>query len=399
MLADELASLLQGAGAERVRVISSSKVSCACPLARWTHPKGSDNHPSFVAFVEGKHGDPIYACQACHDEGSVRDLLLFLWSKGVEVFHWIEVLDAGKEVTEQDVAKATKRSERLLAVAARSSVQGFHAMAPAPTPPIPIVERLATDRPWYDYKCLAEADAVPEIPWTEYEPYVGNVPQYALDRGLTEETCRVWELGHDAQGKRLLFPIRDRRGRLITISGRLYTEACPRCAGSFRVSCGQCDEPEADHVDGGACGFKATRPVCEKCGLGQPPKYMHRKGFQRNLTLYGEHRSDDTDGRVYVVEGHLDMLRMWQAGYRPVVAVLGTGVGETQIEKIVARWSKVIVVPDGDKAGRDMGARIKHMVADRIGVTVKVLPDGADPGGMTALELQELLGRPPIQTA
>jgi hypothetical protein len=394
--ADDIASLLRSIGAEKVRVVSHNKVSCACPLARWTHTKGSDHHPSFVVFTEGKHGDPIYACQACHDEGSVRDLLLFLWSKNMEVFHWIEVLDAGKALRREDVVEATKISERKFIALAKAETEGIRTAAGGdapPLPPLPLTKRALDDgTPWFDYKCLAEADAVPEIPWSEYEPYAGKVPAYALDRGLTMETCTAWELGDDSESKRLLFPIRDRRGRLVTISGRLYATACLRCGGAWAVSCELCGEPDAAHVEGSKCvTFRATKSACVRCGTGEPPKYFHRKGFQRNMLLYGEHRSDDTDGRVYVVEGHLDMLRLWQAGYRPVVAVLGTGVGEAQVEKLVARWRRAIVVPDGDKSGLDMGERIKRMVAGRIKVVVKDLPDGADPGGMTDAELHELL--------
>jgi len=395
MEAEVLADLLRSIGADKVRVVSQSKVSCACPLARWTHPKGSDSHPSFVAFTEGKHGDPIYACQSCHDEGSIRELLLLLWTKGKDTYHWVEIIDAGSAARREDIVEATKRSERQLAAAAKGEVRGFHATAKVP----PVVERESDGRPWYDYKCLAEADAVPEIPWSEYEPYVASAPAYALERGLTAETCREWELGDDKQAQRLLFPIRDRKGRLITISGRLYAVGCPRCGGGWLVRCESCERLEADHVEGDPCEFKATRPMCEKCGAGETPKYMHRKGFRRNLVLYGEHRHDETDGRVYVVEGHLDMLKLWQAGYRPVVAVLGTGVGEAQIEKLVARWARVVVVPDGDKAGVEMGVRVKRMVVGRIGVGIVTLPDGTDPGGMTVEELRTFLGEPPVRLA
>ena len=113
--------------------------------------------------------------------------------------------------------------------------------------------------------------------------------------------------------------------------------------------------------------------------------------------MYGEHQKEEAkDGRVYVVEGNIDVVKLWQHGYRPVVAVLGSHPGQAQIEKIVKRWKRAVIVGDGDRAGEEMAARVKHMLADRLRrVDVKMLDDGRDPGDMTAEELLEKLGPPP----
>lgn len=399
MHVSQIESVLRGIGADKVRTVSANKVACACPLARWTHASGRDNRPSFVVFVEGKYGDPIYKCQACHEEGSLRDLLLFIWTKGQDTYHWIEVLDDGA-----DTEKARKRSETLLDARKESGSQGFEVRR-VEVPEAEARAPLTTSdgRPFYDYKCLAEAEAVPEIPWEEYEPYAGSVPRYAAERGLTPETCREWELGHDRDGKRLLFPIRDRKGRLVAISGRLYATSCVRCGGEWVVLCADCGNDQNWHAGPGRqCDWSPARKTCEKCGATEPPKYLHRKGFNRNLMLYGEHRvQDETDGRVYVVEGHLDMIRMWQAGYRPVVALLGSSAGDAQVEKLIAHWGegRIIAVPDGNKAGRDMVTRLKKMIVGRVPFTAKTLPEGTDPGGMTDDELRDLLGPPPFKVA
>ena len=377
-------------------MIDDRKVAGTCPLAQWTHSKGSDTRPSFVAFTEGKYGDPTYACQGCHEKGSMRELLMFLWTKGRDTYHWIELLDEGVTIEE-----ALVESERQMKSFTTANRQGFATRSidrPEQAAPIP---QVGTDgRPFYDYKCLEEADAVPEIPWEEFEPHAKSIPKYALDRGLTIETCKEWELGHDKKGKRLLFPIRNRKGVLVAISGRLYATDCVRCGGEWVTLCSECGDAEDRHNDDDH-QFTASRKTCVRCGTAQPPKYLHRKGFKRNLLLYGEHRvQDETDGRVYVVEGHLDMMKMWQAGYRPVVAVLGSGIGEPQVEKLIAHWGEghIIAVPDGNAAGRDMVRRFKHLLADRVRFTAKELPEGRDPGDMTAEELRELLGAPPFKT-
>jgi len=383
-------TILRGIGADQVTVASPEKVTCCCPLAFWTHPKGRDNRPSMVVFVEGdKKGRPYYSCLSCHDKGTLRDMLLFLWTRGYDVFQWIEVLDG-----EVSADKVQIKSAKLKADFKRGSKQGFDHLA----------ERYQkkNDRPFYDYKAVLKAEQIEELPWATYEPYAGSVPRYALDRGLTIETCKEWDLGHDPRMKRLLFPIRDRKGRLVAVSGRIYVDNCPKCGGTWIRPCDKCGCLEEEHIveddqvlciDGSV--YQPTRAHCSNCGMMQQPKYLHSKGFPRRFILYGEHRQEKApDGRVYVVEGHLDMIKMWQFGYRPVVALLGSHPSPPQIEKLIQYWQKIIVVPDGNQAGTDMGKRVKKMVADRIEVTVKKVPDKTDPGAMTFHQFQDLLGQP-----
>jgi hypothetical protein len=325
-----------------------------------------------VIFVEGRHGDPIYSCLGCHEKGSLRDLLCFLWMKtGQSTLHWIDTLDEESE----PIAKGEFRKARRKLADLDYGVAQKRRLATK-------VETLTKrEGKWFDYLAIAKADDVEIIPESEYEPHAGSVPRYALDRGLDPETCREWELGHDPDMKRLLFPMRNRKGEIVAISGRLY--ACPRCG-----------EEKVRKAEG-------ERDRCEGCSRGLPPKYLHSSGFQRNLFLYGENRQQEGTSRVYVVEGNLDAPMMWQIGYRPVVAMLGSSPGATQVEKLVAWWDSIIVVGDGDKAGRDMGIKIREMVAGRVPIKTPQLPSGTDPGAL-AMEapevLHEILG-PPLDSA
>jgi 5S rRNA maturation endonuclease (ribonuclease M5) len=391
--------VLRGVGAEQVKVVSHDKVTCCCLLAAWTHPKGRDRRPSMAVLLEAD-GRPHYTCLSCHEHGSLRSLLLFLWTRGRDVFRWIEVLDG--EVTPE---KAAKVSEKLKKEFRRGSHQGFDPQSVPVRPPLMVPT--SSGKAFYDYKVIAEAEKIEELPAELYEPYRGSVPRYAIDRGLTLETCREWELGNDKEMKRLLFPIRDRRGRLVAISGRIYVEDCPRCGGWWIQPCDNCGLEEGQHDRRGdrllcieGTDYRPTRAHCAKCGIMKPPKYLHSKGFKRNYILYGEHRQEQApDGRVYVVEGHLDMIKMWQAGYRPVVALLGSHPGEAQIEKLIKYWEKIIVVPDGNQAGWSMGEAVKKMVAKRVPVTVKRLENNLDPGQMTEEQFRDLLGPPPLARA
>lgn len=371
-----LARLARDLGATEVKE-RAGKVQCSCLLAQWTHFGGRDSKPSMVLFPAGKYGDPIYTCLGCHSEGSVRDLVLDHMTTGRNLTHWICEID-GEPVPEG----AERKNQRLVSMLSR--------IPDDPKPKrkasaAPVTKLMGDDgRPWYSYQVLAEADAVPEISWGVYNPYAGKVPKYALSRGLTLETCKEWQLGHDPATKRLLFPIRDRKGRLVAISGRLYEEK--RC-----VSCGG---PIVQPIDESG---KKSRKMCGRCDRLQPPKYLHSEGFKRNLVLYGEHRrQDNIDGNVYLVEGHLDMLLLWQAGYRPVVAMLGSWPGHCQIEKLIAYWGRrVTIVPDGDKAGGEMAGKVKTLIADRVPVEVKKLPEGRDPGSLAPEEMRDFLGDPP----
>ena len=348
-----LASMAQILGASQVTT-HGTKVQCTCLLAPWTHSGGRDTSPSMVIFVSGRHGDPIYSCLGCHEKGALRDLLCFLWMRtGYSTCHWIEVLDGEADPDAKPAIQARRRKlseltyeqsrqKKVMSVVRQASPRG--------------------DGPWYDYQAVALADAVPEIPYEEYEPYAGSIPRYAVNRGWTVETCKAWELGHDPKMKRLLFPLRDRKGRLIAVSGRLYVTDCSFCGGPML-------RPEKE------------RPSCALCGRNEPPKYLHSKGFKRNLLLYGEHLKEGRH-RVFVVEGHPDVISMWQSGFRPVVGLLGSSPGASQIEKLVAGYDKVITVGDGDKAGHEMNAKVREMIAGRIPVTTVTLPEKVDPDGL-----------------
>ena len=353
--------------------VSGSKVRCNCLLSPWTHPGGRDDTPSMVIFAEGRYGDPIYSCLACHERGALRDLFCLIWSRtGRNMIAHIEAIDGEAAPIPKDVSKPEIHLTRMKY---QEAMQGGYEAAKQ--------RRLRDDgNPWFDHRAIELAEQVPEIPWSEYAPYTGRVPRYAFQRGLLPETCEEWELGNDRDRCRLLFPMKDRKGRLVAISGRLYEEKnCLRCRGAI--------------IDKVFEGKKKPVRVCALCGRKLPPKYMHSEGFKRNLHLYGEHRREC--GRCYLVEGHIDVLNLWQMGYRPVVALLGSNPGDAQIEKLVAYYTGVIVVADGDEAGESMAALVKRGIADRVPVGVRVTQPGRDPGDLTTEEALELLGPPPFK--
>jgi len=357
---------------------AGDRVRAKCPLAPWTHAKGHDATPSFVAFPTTRGGDdvPIYSCSSCHESGRLEDLLLFMWSKGRRVYPLLARL-----------VSSTEKSQPL-----------------APVPPLEAARRRvrcsAKAVPRQGPRRVSKFDVVREASrgLRELHPReIASHPlrqgdeaeRYLLGRGFTPETLRMWGIGHDRRRRRVLFPFYDTDGRLVAVSGRLY--ACPRCGtpGPTERKEYRCSSCKAELAEGlgqcPACSGEVVpwRKVCSGCGVKVPPKYMHSKGFRRNLLLYGEHLANK-GGTVYVVEGNPDVLAMWQVGIRPVVAMLGTGVraGSVQVEKLVRWWDRIIVVGDGDQAGRALVKGTKAVVAGRVPVGSRVLPDGADPAGI-----------------
>jgi DNA primase len=158
---------------------------------------------------------------------------------------------------------------------------------------------------------------------------------------------------------RIMFPVPDRRGRIVAFGGRVLPED--------------------------------LRPVMS--GDYTPPKYMNSSDtalFDKGSMLYGEPhaRQAAVDGQtLIVVEGYMDVIACSQAGFGGAVAPLGTSLTEEQIQVL---WKlipddekKPVICFDGDEAGRRAAARACERVLPllRPGYTVlfSFLPEGEDP--------------------
>ena len=386
----------------------NGKVRSTCPFARVTHAAGRDEKPSFVVFPTTKSGEwpPIYSCQACGETGSFEDLILTLWARGV--------LSDGDRILLSMYASADGKAElssasgRLVARSV-SRFEGAISRVSAADFSIAPWRHWDEDGPWHDRYSIAQCSEVPELPAGSYDEFEGGVPRYAIERGLAIETCKAWNLGHNRADKRLMFPLYDERGRLVAYSGRSYACRCGSMDSVGEYRCSVCKTSLADGAEPcPACGGapKKTRTLCSKCGQRWPPKYLHSYGFKRNLFLYGEHRRKiDRGDTVYVVEGNIDAPMLWQAGYRPAVSTLGSNVvlkgaaTSVHVEKMIAWWGRVVIVRDGDEAGRKMAAGIVRAISGRILSSVVDLPDGFDPARMVQErpdELRKLLGNPTV---
>ena len=175
--------------------------------------------------------------------------------------------------------------------------------------------------------------------------------EYLKNRGLSGETAALFEMGYAPDGwdnllkahgasdaarerlhklgmtikkdngnyydrfrNRIMFPIRDHRGRAIGFGGRVMGDDTPKYLNS----------PET--------------PL-----------------FQKGRELYGLHlaRQNRNDlKRIYIVEGYMDVVALAQYEIMNVVATLGTAATQEHLEKLFRYTSQIVYCFDGDNAGK-----------------------------------------------
>ncbi len=206
----------------------------------------------------------------------------------------------------------------------------------------------------------AEAFALGYAPraWTRLLEALGRGPREL--RLLGEAGLAVSREGgrrYDRFRDRLLFPIRDRRGRVLGFGGRALGEEQPKYLNS----------PES--------------PV-----------------FHKGRLLYGLYEALQAGRleRLLVVEGYMDVVSLHQHGLPWAVATLGTAVTREQVEALFRTAPRLVFCFDGDAAGRRAAWRAleQALPALREGREVRFLflPEGEDPDSLVRREGGEAFG-------
>lgn len=157
---------------------------------------------------------------------------------------------------------------------------------------------------------------------------------------------------YDRFRDRIIFPIRDSRGRVIAFGGRAFGDEKPKYLNS----------PET--------------PV-----------------FQKSQELYGLFEAKQNTpilDQIIVVEGYMDVIVLAQHGITNSVATLGTSVNSQHIRKLFKLVSKVVLCFDGDKAGRSAAIRgleaALPVMQDEKQIRFLFLPEGEDPDSLVRQE-------------
>ncbi|HCH0984558.1 TPA: DNA primase [Vibrio parahaemolyticus] len=144
---------------------------------------------------------------------------------------------------------------------------------------------------------------------------------------------------------RIMFPIRDRRGRVIGFGGRVLGEGTPKYLNS----------PET--------------PI-----------------FHKGKELYGLYevlQAHREPAQILVVEGYMDVVALAQYGVDYSVASLGTSTTGDHIQMLFRQTNTVVCCYDGDRAGKEAAWRALENALQflKTGNTLKFLflPDGEDP--------------------
>jgi len=206
---------------------------------------------------------------------------------------------------------------------------------------------------------------------------------YLRGRGLADETIRAFGLGWSGEGRgalaqalkgegvtveqlvavglmkqddparqpvdlffnRVMFPIHDRRGRVIGFGGRILGEGQPKY-------------------------------------LNGPETAL----FSKRRTLYGLHHARAAvaaGAELVAVEGYMDVIALHQAGFGGAVAPLGTALTEDHLAELWRLSPAPIICFDGDAAGARAALRTAELALPRIGagrtLRLATLPAGEDP--------------------
>ena len=213
-------------------------------------------------------------------------------------------------------------------------------------------------------------------------PEAHRAVDYLKDRGLSGELAKEFELGfappgwdnllnalgtseaakqrlsqigmtlekdnggyYDRFRDRIIFPIRDQRGRAIGFGGRVFDDSLPKY-------------------------------------LNSPETPIFHKGRELYGLFQARHQLKDMQ-RIYIVEGYMDVLALAQYGIRNVVASLGTAVTENHLERLYRTCPQIIFCFDGDSAGQKAAWRAMEIALPLLKegrqIHFMFMPEGDDP--------------------
>lgn len=178
-----------------------------------------------------------------------------------------------------------------------------------------------------------------------------RIRQILIERGITKEAAVEFGIGFASSGPfagRITIPIYNHRNELVGFTGR------------------------------------ATRPDVDA-------KYKNSETseiFDKKSLVFNEQRAAESareTGSIVFVEGHIDVISMWQVGIKNAVALQGTGAPDPLILKRLAKKAKTFILCfDGDSGGRKAAEQFISIagpmaMAGEISINIASLPEKKDP--------------------
>lgn len=315
---------------------SGSNWSACCPFH-------NEKTPSFTVSQTKQ----FYHCFGCSANGSAISFLM-----EYEGMHFVDAIEALAESIGMDVPRDEQAAQQ------RDDSKPLYAL----------MERIAN---FYQSELKTSPVAIDYLKRrglsgeTAKRFGIGYVPDGwdALQQQFPESEVAMVKTGMLIQGdggkrpyqrfrNRIMFPIRDRRGRVIAFGGRVMGN----------------DEPKY---------------------LNSPETTLFHKGSE----LYGlfEARKAAQDaGQIIVVEGYMDVVALAQHGVSNAVATLGTAANQQHSDSLFRIVPNIVFCFDGDRAGRDAAWRALKatlpVLQDGHDAHFLFLPDGEDPDSVVSNE-------------
>ena len=288
-----------------------------------------------------------YYCFGCHAKG---DALTFIKeTENLGFMEAVEVLarEAGMPMPERDAraAQVADRRTQLIAVM-DEAVKWFRLQLKT--------SAAAEARAYLAKRGLSEAA---QDRWDiGFAPDGWHGLQLAMkQKGISDDllvasgVCAKSDKGgepYDRFRNRIIFPIRDGRGRAISLGGRAMD---PKDNAKYL------NGPETEIFDKGRNLYNHA-PAREAAGKGKP---------------------------LIVAEGYMDVIALCEAGFTAAVAPLGTAVTEDQLRLMWRIHDEPIIALDGDAAGIRAALRVVDLALPLLeagkGLRFAVLPGGQDP--------------------
>lgn len=311
----------------------------------WWAPCPFHQEKSASFHVDDRKG--FYYCFGCHAKG---DVLTFVKeSDNLGFMEAVEVLarEAGMQMPARDPQAAVKADRRTqLAEVMEEAVKWFRLQLKT--------SAAAEARAYLEKRRLSpaaqdrwEIGFAPDQRQGLFHALTqkGIAPDLIVDAGL----CAKPDDGgppYDRFRGRIIFPIRDGRGKAISLGGRSMD---PNARAKYL------NGPETDLFDKGRSLFNQA-PAREAAGKGLP---------------------------LIVAEGYMDVIALSEAGFKAAVAPLGTAVTEDQLRLLWKIADEPIIALDGDAAGIRAALRVIDLSLPLLeagkALRFAILPGGMDP--------------------
>ncbi|MGR3760170.1 DNA primase [Roseobacteraceae bacterium NS-SX3] len=311
------------------------------------------HHEKTASFhVDDRKG--FYYCFGCHAKG---DALKFVQeTENVSFMEAVEILagEAGMEMPKRDPRAQQKQDRRaLLADVMEQAVQFFRLQLKTNAGGM---ARAYLDRRGMTAKALErwEIGFAPDG-WQHLWDHLrgkGVAEDLIMGAGLAKPSNKGGK-PYDTFRNRIMFPIRDARGRAVAFGGR------------------------------------AMDPNDNAKYLNSPETELFDKG--RSLYNHGPARAASGRGTPLIVaEGYMDVIALAEGGFEASVAPLGTAITENQLQMLWRMADEPVIALDGDTAGLRAAMRLIDLALPLLeagkSLRFAIMPEGKDPDDMIRSE-------------